>query len=79
VNGECDLCGTHPQRGRLLSHTHAVEDVIHSDGRCEARSWLTEDPAVSMYWVCPQCWRLLRRDPQALLQRLLDAHGTPRN
>ena len=79
VNGECDLCGSSPRTGRLLASEHGVEAVVHPDGSCEARPWLVADLADGMFWLCNPCYRLLRRDPAALLRRLIAAHTAPAN
>jgi hypothetical protein len=78
-NGACDLCGCIPSTGRLLTSDHAVEAVVHPDGSCEARPWLVADLADGMFWLCNPCYRLLRRDPAALLRRLIAAHTAPAN
>jgi hypothetical protein len=77
--GRCDLCGDHPDVGRLLVGDRALEVVDHGDGRVDFGWWTVEDPRDGMFWVCVSCARLLGRDPAALLRQLLAAHGTCRN
>jgi hypothetical protein len=76
--GACDLCSSRPRSGRLLVSKYGLESVIHDDGTVQVRPWLVEDPRHGMYWVCLPCCRLLAT-PDALLRRLLEAHGCSKN
>jgi hypothetical protein len=75
----CDLCGCKPPSGQLLVGNLGLGQVHHDDGRIEFDPWPVEDPRDAMYWICLPCFGLLTTDPEALLRRLLEAHGTPRN
>jgi hypothetical protein len=75
----CDLCNSRPDRGRLLVGKYGLEGVVHDDGTPEVRPWLAEeDPRAAMYWICLPCFHLLAT-PEALLRRLLEAHGRSKN
>jgi hypothetical protein len=74
----CDLCSSRPDRGRLLVGKYGVEVVVNDDGTVEVRPRPPENPRHAMYWVCLPCFRLLAT-PDALLRRLLEAHGCSPN
>jgi hypothetical protein len=75
----CDLCGSRPQLGRLLVSRYGIGQVEHEDGTLDFYGWVADNPLDAMYWVCLPCYRLLRRCPDALLRRMLEAPRSERN
>jgi hypothetical protein len=75
----CDLCGVRlPRGGRLLVSAWGIGWATHADRDMTFNPYLAEDPLNAQYVACGTCHGLLRRDPAALLRRLLESHGVGR-
>jgi hypothetical protein len=70
LEGHCDLCDARPGTGRLLIGSHGLGHKVDDDGSIAFYPFPAEDPLDAMYWLCGDCIRLLRRDPDGLLDKL---------